>query len=197
MEYGSRLRFALVVFGGILLLVLSIWGVTSVARRVIGTEDKTSETVKKVNLNDYNKGSSFVRVTVEGPIVASEKYRTYQIEVGQTFRDIKVMSGYEKKVIAEKHYTNDKKAYEAFLKALKFANFTAKNEDFGGDQTGYCATGNRYVYELFDGGESLQHTWNTSCNNSTGNFSGSGPTVRSLFKKQIPDFTEVTKGLNI
>ena len=198
MEYGSRLRFAFIVFGGILLLVLSIWGVTSVARRVIGTDDsKTTSTVKKTDLATYNKDSSFLRLTVEGPVVAAEKYQSYQIEVGQNYREIKIFSGYDKKVVSEQRYTNDSNAYEAFLKSLKQYRFTSKQDGYGDDETGYCPNGRRHVYELIDKSKNVMRTWNTSCGTGIGTFTGSGSNIRSLFKKQIPDFAKLTEKVSI
>lgn len=198
MEYGSRLRFALLTIGGILLLVLSIWGVTSLARRVIGGDDtkKTTQT-KKIDLATYNKESSFIRLTVKGPVVASEKYQSYQIEVGQNYRELKIFKGYNGETATEQRYSNDSTAYEALLKSLKRYNFTSKKSDFGNDETGYCATGKRYIYELFDHGNLVQRTWNTSCGTTTGTFNGSGTSSRSLLKKQIPEFTKLTEKLSI
>lgn len=192
MEYGSRLRFALITIGGIVLLILSIWGITSLARRVIGTKPSTStSTVKKTDLATYNKDSSFVRVTVKGPIVANEKFQSYQIEVGQNYRDFKIFTGYNNQVVVEERLSNDKVAYDNFLKSLKQYSYTSKTDEYSADETGQCATGKRYIYELFDNSKTLQRTWDVSCNNSVGTFTGSGISVRSLFKKQIPNFTKL------
>lgn len=195
MEYGSRLRFALFALGGILLLVLSIWGITSLAHRVIVGEPDTKSTVKKINLADYNKPSSFLRVTVQGPIVATENHKSYQIDVGQNFRDLKIFSGYNKTVVSEKQFSNDSAAYQSFLKGLKQVNFTAKNNSYGPDETGYCPSGQRFVYELFDKGETVSHAWYTTC--GFGTYLGFGQSTRSLFRAQIPDFDALTSSLQL
>ena len=199
MEYGSRARYALFAVGGLILLILSIWGLTSLARRVIrGDSNKPEAIVKQTDLKDFNKKSSFVRVSVEGPVVANEKFQSYQIDVGQDYRELKVFNGYDKKVVAEKRYTNNSDAFDMFLKALKLANFTSQStKTYGDDESGYCATGNRYVYQLFDAGEQIEKAWGVSCGASIGTFTGNGPAVRSLFKSQIPDFAEVMEAQRV
>lgn len=198
MEYGSRLRFALLAIGGILLLVLSIWGVTSIARHLFGgTSAPKTSLVKKTDLADYDTSSSYIRVTVDGPIIADEDHVSYQIEVGQNYRDMKIFSGYDKKLVDEVRYSNNSTAYINLLKALKLTSFTAKNPAYGNDEVGYCATGNRHIYELIDHSKDVIRSWNTSCDASIGTFAGAGPSVRYLLQKQIPDFQKLTRDLQL
>ncbi len=198
MEYGSRLRFALFAIGGILLLVLSIWGITSIAKRVIGGPTTTTKNaVKQVDLAEYVKPDTFVRLTVEGPVVASEKYESYEIDVSQDYRELKIFSGYTKTVASDIRFDNNNNSYESFMLSLKQARFVNKNKLYGPDETGYCATGNRYVYELYDQDQQKIHTWNTSCSNSIGSFAGLGTSVRSLFRAQIPDFNKLAQKISI
>ncbi len=197
MEYGSRLRFALLALGGILLLVLSIWGITSIAHHLIGGSTPKTTTVKKTDLAEYNTSSSYIRIAVDGPIIANEQHVSYQIEVGQNYRDLKIFSGYNKTLVNEVQLSNDSTAYINLLKALKLANFTSKNTTYGNDEVGYCATGDRHIYELVDRGSDVLRSWNTSCDVSIGTFAGSGPSVRALMQKQIPDFEKLTRTLSL
>jgi len=199
MEYGSRIRFISFIVGGLLLLVLSLWGITALARNLIGSGSKDATTqVKKIDLAEYTKPSTFVRLTLEGPIVSNEKYQSYQIEVGQDYREIKIFSGYNKTVISQQRYTNNATAYEAFLKSLKQANYTSTVKGASDNETGYCATGNRYVYELYEGTTQKLRTWSSTCTGTvTSTFAGLSTTVRTLFKKQIPDIDKLTAKISL
>lgn len=195
MEYGSRIRFAIISIIVIILVVLGIWGVMSLVKRVIGagTSTKTDTTVQKIDLNDYDKDSTVAKVTVAGPIVANEKFVSYQIEIGQNYREMKVYRGYTGSVIAEKRYDNNAPAYTEFLKALKKVNFASKMHSASEDERGVCATGYRYTYELKDLDEQVIRSWNSSC--GSGSYGGVGLNTRLLFKAQIPDYSELTKNL--
>jgi hypothetical protein len=63
------------------------------------------------------------------------------------------------------------------------------------DERGYCATGNRYSYDIVSGdGDRLQHYWSTSCSQKT--FKGLPEIVRNLFTAQIPNFDDYTADIN-
>jgi hypothetical protein len=199
MEYGSRLRFALLTIGGIVLLILSVWGVTSIAKRILGGESKpTTSTKQQIFLDDYARPNTVVKLTVEGPIVADEKFVSYEIDVAQNYRQIKTFKGYNKTLVDNKYYNNNNEAYVNFLKALRRYNFTAKTKSTSEDEKGTCATGNRYIYQLTDQDTNTDtiRSWNTSCG-TVGSFAGLGSSIRSLFRAQIPDYDEITKTIQI
>jgi hypothetical protein len=194
MEYGSRLRFVLLTIGAILLLVLSAWGIASIARNLINGPDKKTSQTEKINLTDYTRPNTSVKITVEGPIVADENFESYEIEVGQNFRRITVYKGYGKTVVLQKSYDNNDVAFESFMKALAKAGFTNSNSSTATeDERGSCATGKRYVYELKDFDEQVSRLWNTTCSTKIGTLTGGGQAIRSLFKAQIPEYQEFAK----
>ena len=197
MEYGSRLRFAIFVVLGILVLVFSVWGLASIARNLLGGSKSSTGNNKqtKIVLNDYAKPGTVVKYVARGPIVAQEKYQSYEIDVAQDYREIKVFSGYDGSVVIDKRYTNTNASYQEFLKALRNYSFTAKNSGVTDDNGGQCPTGNRYEYSLNDQGQDVVHTWSGSCTN--GSFAGSASAVRALIRAQIPDFSKVTNGIFI
>ena len=90
MEYGSRIRFVLFTILGILFLILSAWGIIAIARNVFGTSNKNEASkVQKIDLADFARASTAVRLRVEGPIVGNEQFVSYEIEVSQNFRKMK------------------------------------------------------------------------------------------------------------
>lgn len=191
MEYGSRLRFILLSIAAIVVLILSAWGIATLARNVFDGESTPSSTSEKVDLTEYIRPNTSVKVTVEGPIVADEKFESYEIEVGQDFRRITVYKGYGKSVVAQKSYDNNDQAFDQFMRALAKVGFTNAIATTSSDERGTCATGSRYTYELKDFDESVQRLWGVSCSANNGSFAGSGPSVRALFKAQIPDYKDI------
>ena len=200
MEYGSRIRFFLLTIGAIILLVLSAWGIASIAKKVFsgsGNKSTTAQT-EKVELTDYMRPNTSVKISVYGPVVADEKYESYEIEVGQDFRRITVYKGYGNTVVFTKTYDNNAEAYESFLKSLAKYSYTTKaNNSAGDDERGSCPTGFRYVYEVKDFDETPSRLWGVSCGAKIGSFAGNGPSTRALFKAQIPEYTAIAKNHSI
>ena len=190
MEYGPRIRFILFSIAAVLLLVLSAWGIVSIAHRVFRSNKTIATQSQKINLDEYARGGTNTRITVSGPIVADEKFVSYQIDISANKRELKTFRGYERKIVDDKIYTNNSVAYSDFLKALTRLNFTTKLKDRGEDEHGYCATGSRYTYELYDVDEQILRSWSVSCGNTIGSYGGPGPATRALFKTQIPDYTK-------
>ncbi len=195
MEYGSRLRFALVVIGAIILLIVSVWGVTSIARRLLNGEPQTGGTTQQVALDQYVRPGTYVRLTAEGPIVADENFRSYQIDIAQDHREIKIFKGYNRNLVDTKYFDNNPEAYVNFLKALSKANFTSYSKTASDDRQGACANGRRYTYELYDQGSDVVRSWGSSCS-GIGNFTGQGTAVRSLFRTQIPSVGTLLGGID-
>lgn len=199
MEYGSRLRFILLTIVGILFLVLSAWGIISLARNIFnGSDNNNTAVVQKIELADYARANTAAKLTVGGPIVGDDQYVSYEIEVAENFRKITVFKGYEKTIISEKTYDNNYEAYRTFLQALERINYTTKVKGASDDETAACSTGRRFVYGLEDQGETVSRLWSTSCTSKLGSMAGSGVAARALFKAQIPDYkTILVKELKI
>lgn len=141
------------------------------------------------DLAAYATTSTVVRMTIDNPIQAPETHREVQITVGRDTADFTLFRGYERDVMEHKTYPMSVTAFRAFLQALKFSGkYTEGNDDPSlKDETGYCALGNRYVFEIIDeNGKVLQHYWDTTCGVKT--FRGDADTVEELFTTQIPDY---------
>lgn len=192
MEFAAKIRWILVV--GILLFILIFvgWGLSAIARSVFGgseTAQTDTELVQAVDLGD----SRVVRYIVEGPTVASSEHRSYAIEITRNIASMKVYSDYGQKIVAEKSYTNNTEAFDTFIKSLENANATARYtgtdvEDDFADQ-GVCPTGRTYVLEI----DQDVRRWTTSCDRKQGTAAGKMTTMRDLFSKQIPDFSDLLK----
>lgn len=149
-----------------------------------------------IDLVGYGNTDAYVRLTVEGPVVANQNHNAYQITIDRGQAKIETFKGYEREAIDTRTYDNNEEAYETLLLALDRSGFTrAIKEDRPTDPRGVCPTGNRYTYELVDGNSTILESWSATCHKGT--FRGESTQVRNLFTRQIPDFGRLTNKLNL
>lgn len=144
-------------------------------------------------LVDYANTSTIVQYTVDYPINADQIHRQTVTYVGRDNIKFDVRTGYEGTVVRTQSYENNPTAYANFLRALQLAGYT-NGEAEPRDERGYCPQGYRYIYEVKDGSRTIQRYWSTSCG-SLGNFKGRASTVRTLFQRQVPDYSRLTSGI--
>lgn len=149
------------------------------------------------SLSSYANTSTTVRYIIDNPVQAPQNHNDIVIEVGSSNADIKITTGYDGEVVKEQSFPMTDAAYAAFLLSLQHSGgYTLGNNDPQlKDERGYCATGNRYSYDIISGdGDRIQHYWSTSCNQKT--FKGLPDVVRQLFERQIPNFDEYTSDID-
>lgn len=148
---------------------------------------------RPIDLNSYSTTDTVVRLTLDGPIIADQKHEQVRITVGRDNVLYERFRGYQGDIIDTRSYPNNQDAYAEFLRALDVAEFEKGNPEKVKDERGYCPTGQRYVYEAIGEGENLVRWWSTSCGGDSGNFDGRASVVRSLFRRQVPDYSELTR----
>ncbi len=151
------------------------------------------QTPRSVDLTGYSTTDTVMRLTMDGPVVADTQHQQVRITVGRDLVLYERFQGYQGDVIEAKNYPNNTEAYSQFLHALNQAGYTRGNPAAPKDERGFCPTGQRYVYEAIGQGENILRWWGTSCSGNQGNFQGRGFEIRSLFKRQIPDYMELTR----
>lgn len=182
-------------------MIIAIVALVSAGRALFGGKPATEQSnvqqdKSQANLLDTSSNRG-VRATVRGAIVADENFRSYQIVVTPSSRTMTAYKGYLGEVIDSKQYSNNVKAYDEFVHALDKANFT-KGQQLPGDKDdtrGICATGTVYEYDLLDGTNSTKHLWTSTCDGSKGSLQASVSQVQNLFTKQIPDYSDLTRGM--
>lgn len=147
-------------------------------------------------LVDYANKNSNVSLTTIGKLVGNESRREVRITVSPNERRLEVLSGYDESVISSQTYANTQEAYSNFLSALGNSGFTRKRNTSITDPRGLCPTGQRYVYDLSQDGNHVSNLWNTSCNDGS-NFAGRGPTIREIFKAQIPEYDKQIQSVKL
>ncbi len=194
MEFASKLRWILVVFILLFVLIFVGWGLSAVARNVFNrSSGPDAVSISEETADNSLEGTSSAKYIVDGPVVASSEHRSYKIEISRNVVMMNVYSDYGQNVVRTKSYTNNSEAFDTFIKSLEEANATARyegtnDEDDYADQ-GVCPDGRRYILEL----DSDIRRWTTSCDRLQGTAAGKMTTMRSLFAKQIPDFEDMVK----
>lgn len=133
--------------------------------------------------------SRSVRVTVRGPIVADEKFRSYQITVAPNTRTMTIHEGYLEKQLEAKTFDNNTKAYEELVYALDKRKMMDGRPlpDDKNDLRGICATGKVYKFETLMNGEPVKTLWTSDCGGSKGSAAASVHEILDMFLKQIPE----------
>lgn len=133
--------------------------------------------------------SRSVRLTVRGPIVADESFRSYQIVVGPTSRTMTTFEGYLEKPIETKKLENNKKGYEEFVFALDKRKMMdgrqLSNEQ--NDLRGVCASGKIYEFETLMNGQPIKKLWTSDCDGAKGSALAKVEEIVDMFLNQIPD----------
>jgi hypothetical protein len=180
-------------FLGVVALIVVVF--VLVLNGLHGSGSKTPK-ASQVVLSDYANTSTVVRLTVDGPVTADQNHRAVRVTVGRDQSLVEVIKGYQGSVIAQQSYANNTAAYETFLKSLQTLGFTKGDSTPAlADERGYCPTGERFIYEIDSGATSVQRYWSSTC--STGTFKGSGQSVRTLFRSQIPNYNVITAGTQL
>jgi hypothetical protein len=185
----------------LIVVAIAIAALVSVGRAIFGggsAPDQTQVDVGHEALVNTSPNRS-VRMTVRGPIVADENFRSYQVTVDPNNRALVTYSGYLNQMIDSKQYTNNQKAYEEFVYSLDKANMMKGEElkDDKNDTRGICATGSVYEFEVMTDNSTVKRLWTSTCKGSSGSFKASVSQVQSLFLKQIPDSTKLLKDINL
>lgn len=189
---NSQRIFPLIII--VIVVVALIAGLVTVGRQLFGnsTNKSEEETALQQRQNDLLTvdPDRSVLMTIRGPIVADESYRTYQVRITPGQRTYAIYKGYLSEELSKKEYANNNQAYEQFVYALDKAAFTkqGKNSDEqASDVRGICATGRVYEYELLDSSNIMQRYWTSTCKGSPGTLGASQQQLTNLFAAQIPE----------
>lgn len=157
-----------------------------------GGNDKTKLPQSKKPLISYSQTNAIARLTTDGPINAEENHQQIQITVGRDDVAIAFKKGYNGTVTTLQTYSNSEASYNSFLHALDRAGFTNGNPSASlKDEGGYCALGNRYIFEFIQNGKTLERYWATSCG-SPKSYLGILDLSLTLFRNQVPDYDKLT-----
>lgn len=161
-------------------------------------KQKTTTVVNKgIVLSDYvAQVKSAVSFTIQGKVVGDDDYRSIRITVTSSTRTLDILKGYEQTAVSTAQFSNNPKAYDIFLRALEIAGYTkTKNSRYATEQ-GVCPLGNRYIYGVQSGTESVQRSWSATCS-GFGSYNGNPSLTRQLFQSQITDYSKLVSGVQL
>jgi hypothetical protein len=184
----------------IIVIIILILGYNMLRKVAVQTTDNTpnnSESNTKSNsLTSADYKNQPVTYTVRGSITGNEEHNSIRITVSPSVRRVEVMQGYSNTVIKTSDTPNTQAAYDAFISALQGAKFTTVRKSTQvREQT--CPLGKQYVYQVAPDNVDPFLSWATSCGRKQGTFNGNGSTIQELFRKQIPNYGEFTRGVDL
>jgi len=182
----------------LIVVIVVIVAIVSIGRAIFfsgnqaGTTEPDTDTGRTELLDTTaNHG---VQLTVRGPIVAEEEFKSYQLEVAPNSREMVVYRGYLDDEERAKKLGNNRSAYEEFVYALDKADMmkgTMPADDADNDLRGICATGYVYEYAVLVDDKPVKHLWTSTCDGSKGTLQASTSQLNDLFLKQIPESADL------
>lgn len=135
-------------------------------------------------VGDDNASVSFKAI---GPVTAPADHGEMVITVDNGATTVEFMQGYDGNVVASRTYYHSTQAFSEFLYALQGQGYTLGDDSEElADDKGFCPTGNRYIFSIQEGTDTVQRYWTTTCR-GTKTFKGDTSDVIDLFYDQIPD----------
>lgn len=184
----------------IVIIIVAIAGLVALARLVFSGSASTPQEVDTSQQNLFDTSSSrAVSMTVRGPIVADEDFRSYRITISPNSRKFEAFKGYLDVTTDSQSLSNNTAAYDEFVHALDKANLV-EGTPFTGDKNnilGICATGKVYEFNLLNEGESNEMLWTSTCSGSPGSLRASSAQLSQLFLNQIPNGSDITTSLKL
>lgn len=174
-----------------IVIVIAV-GMFFIAQTMINTNQNQPINTGKEALLKTSDGYA-VSLSVRGPIVADEDFRSYKIVISPNFRGLDVYKGYKQVNLDSIKLNNNLPAYEQFVYALDRAGFM--NGSVDSDNKGVCATGYIYEFETIKDEKTVKKIWQSSCG-STRAISRSGVRIiMNLFLNQIKGGESLIKKL--
>ena len=187
----------------IIIMVVAVAAVIAIGQSLLGgnnpeNKPKSQADIAKESLlsTDANRA---VRLTVRGPIVAQEKFRSYQIEITPDIRRMSTYEGYLEKQIDEKKLDNNSRAYEELVYALEKRKMMEGRQlsEEQNDLRGICANGKVYKFETLYHGNPVKALWTSDCGGSKGSATANANDILLMFLNQIPDGKKIAAGVGL
>lgn len=198
--YRGNNTKVLPVIIAIIVIALIVTAIVSAIQTLVGRSDDDS--LPEVDIAESTlldtSGSGSVRMTVRGPLVSNEDFRSYRVIVSPSSRSLTTYRGYLDQTIESKQYDNNAKAYDEFVHALNKANMIRGEELVGekNDTRGTCATGKVTEFEVVESSNVVKRLWTSTCKGSPGSLKASVKQIYTLFINQIPDYKEALDNID-
>lgn len=186
----------------IVITIVAIAAVIAIGRSLFGGDNRTTPS----STTDVGREallatdtSRAVRLTVRGPIVAEEQFRSYQVTLSPDARIMTTYEGYLDKQLESKRFGNNVKAYEELVYALEKRKMM-EGRDLTAEQNdlrGICATGKVYTFETLQNSQPIKTLWTSDCSGSKGSAVANVAEIIDMFQKQIPDGKKMAQSVGL
>ena len=188
----------------IVITIIAVAAVIAIGRALLGggssnTTDTTAVTDEgRVALLTVDV-SRAIQLTVRGPIVSEEKFRSYRVTIGPESREITTYEGYLGNVLETKKFDNNTRAYEELVFALDKRRMMDGRPlpEEQNDLRGICASKQVYEFETLVNGEAVRSLWTSDCEGSKGSALANVSEVIDMFLNQIPDGRKIVSGVGL
>lgn len=160
-----------------------------------GSKPKVPITSK--TLDSYATTSAQVSMTIDGPVNAVSLHQGLRITVDRDNVTYEELTGYDDEVVNMQRFPNTESAYTVFLLALAHAGFThGVISKTLADERGYCASGDRIIFELNQDGNQLERFWSSTCGKPS-TYLGAVGVTQTLFKAQVPNYSAMSQKVKL
>lgn len=188
----------------IIITIVAVAAVITIGRALFG-DGSSNNTQPNPNIEDAKTAllstdvDRSVRLTVRGPIVANENFRSYSITITPDSREMITYEGYLDNQIDRKRLDNNTKAYTELVYALdkrKMMDGKDLTEEQN-DLRGICASGKIYKFETIKNNSVVKSLWTSDCSGSKGSAQANVNEILDMFLKQIPDGKKMASGIGL
>lgn len=178
-------------------LLLAIGLIILVIVLIVSSGGKPAVPSTSAPLESYATSDATAQMTIIGPTVAPQNHSEVQINIGENQTTYTQYQGYDGSVVSTKAFPNTEASYNAFLHALDHAGFTMGTATSTlKDDSGYCSTGDRYIFEFMQNGKDLERYWITNCSGTPKTFTGDFSLNVTLFEAQVPGYGNLNQNAN-
>ncbi len=188
----------------LIVAAIAIAALVSLTRAIFFSSSSTDQTsVSQLDIGRQallsTTADRSVNMTVRGPIVADEKFHSYQITVTPSSRTLSTYSGYLDTTVDNVNLSNNVPAYEQFVYSLDRANLAKGNVLTGdkNDTRGICATGQVYEFAILQADKSVKTLWTSTCGGSKGSLDANVDQLTQLFVSQIPNAPQLISKIGL
>lgn len=188
----------------IIITIVAVAAVIAIGRALFG-DGSSNNTQPNPNIEDAKTAllstdvDRSVRLTVRGPIVANENFRSYSITITPDSREMITYEGYLDNQIDRKRLDNNTKAYMELVYALDKRKMMDGKDltDEQNDLRGICASGKIYKFETIKNNSVVKSLWTSDCSGSKGSAQANVNEILDMFLKQIPDGKKMASGIGL
>jgi hypothetical protein len=144
-----------------------------------------------------NDPTAQVAMLIDGPTSAPSLHNQVLITITNSVTKMLIFQGYNDQVKASYAFPMTDAAFHVFLRSLEYAGYNSgSNNPALSQASGYCPTGDRYIFTFDADGVQKQRYWATNCG-GPGTYEGNLDLTIQLFEAQVPNYSNLTGNLNI